>query len=776
MGAARLLTILVPAYNERQEIAGVLTRAARQPLDADLAREIVVIDDASTDATGEEVRRWIDGPDRPPGVEARLLRHERNRGKGAALRTGIADARGDVVLFQDADGELDPAEYPGLLAPITAGEADVVFGSRFLRPGPVPFVARQANRCLTFLTNLATGACLTDMETGFKVFRADVLKALPLREERFGIEVELAVRTVLSGARIREVPVGYRPRTRAEGKKIGWRDGIAAVAKILRYGLGPAPRPRALGRALVAAAFALVALWALLPADALLDRAARDHPLVAESRERFAESLTLARHSLLVIAVAFGALAVAARARGNLALVRPPPTPAPAPLARRWYAAAFVAALAARLPMLDAPLGVDEQAALFHWVSRPIGTIVFELKYVGNHLLQNVLSWVTYRIGEGPVWLRLPNLLAGAASAPLLLAVTRRFLPLRWSVFATALLVVGGFHVRFSQSMRSYSLVVFLVLWIVWLAQRAAEGGRRLFVPALAAGFLLCTANFSQPMTALGIVAALFAWTCLGSAPNRFRVWWTLAVPFSIGALCYLPHLAFALPWIRAYNEWALASWRTFYPADAAFGFTLWRTCAVGTPSWAPTALTAAAWAALPLAALGLWRIRRGGIGVALLVGPAALFHAGWLAADYPGFARIFLMDAALAAIALAAGVATLERRTAYVVAALLLIASACGTVWSAGALDDLNAFGDAVARHPESLWAAWPASVPELPLTLGRPSVICRWEVAPPNLRDPFIACVPRWQERAFVQKYGPRVSRLPMESRGFVAYRFAP
>jgi glycosyltransferase involved in cell wall biosynthesis len=197
---------------------------------------MVVVDDGSRDGTRELLRELSAAGDPP----FQLIEHAVNQGKGAAIRTGFLAASGDVLLVQDADLEYDPGDYPTLLAPILAGEADVVYGSRFLG-GPAHrvlfFWHSVGNRLLTTLSNMLTDINLSDMETCYKVFRREVLDPHSLESKRFGIEPELTARFAKSGARIYEVPISYRGRTYAEGKKIGWKDGFSAIWAIVRYNL-----------------------------------------------------------------------------------------------------------------------------------------------------------------------------------------------------------------------------------------------------------------------------------------------------------------------------------------------------------------------------------------------------------------------------------------------------------------------------------------------------------------------------------------------------------
>jgi glycosyltransferase involved in cell wall biosynthesis len=228
--------VVVPAFNEVATIEAALRQLRQVPL----RLEVIAVDDASTDGTGAILDRLA-----AEGLVQRVIHHAANRGKGAAFRSGIAAATGQVIVPQDADLEYDPAELPRLLSPIREGRADAVYGSRF-QGGPhrvLFFWHSVGNRALTLVSNMFTNLNLTDMETGYKLVRADLLKRLPLTAERFGIEVELTARLVQAGARIWELPISYSGRTYAEGKKITWRDGLAAVCHIVRYNVFP-PRGR----------------------------------------------------------------------------------------------------------------------------------------------------------------------------------------------------------------------------------------------------------------------------------------------------------------------------------------------------------------------------------------------------------------------------------------------------------------------------------------------------------------------------------------------------
>ena len=225
-----VLSVIVPAYNAAPTIEALLHRLREVPL----RLEVIAVNDASTDGTGEALDR-LQGA----GLVDRVIHHPANRGKGAAFRSGIAAATGHVIVAQDADLEYDPHDLPRLLEPIRAGYADAVFGSRF-QGGPrrvLFFWHAVGNRLLTLLSNMLTNLNLTDMETCYKMVRADMLKSLTLVTNRFGIEVELTARLAQARARIWELPITYSGRTYAEGKKITWRDGMAALWHIVRFNI-----------------------------------------------------------------------------------------------------------------------------------------------------------------------------------------------------------------------------------------------------------------------------------------------------------------------------------------------------------------------------------------------------------------------------------------------------------------------------------------------------------------------------------------------------------
>ena len=230
------LSIIIPVYNERELAPQLLERVEQAVLPEGVTREAVLIDDCSTDGT----RDWLkELKETRPDLIVRL--HERNQGKGAALRTGFAIATGDAIIVQDADLEYDPREYAALLEPLLDGRADVVFGTRFLgnTHRVLYYWHSVGNWLLTMLSNMLSNINLTDMECCYKLFKADVLRQVRLQEDRFGFEPEVTAKVARLGVRIYEVPVSYSGRTYAEGKKINWRDGFSALRCILRYNLWP---------------------------------------------------------------------------------------------------------------------------------------------------------------------------------------------------------------------------------------------------------------------------------------------------------------------------------------------------------------------------------------------------------------------------------------------------------------------------------------------------------------------------------------------------------
>ena len=223
---SHLLSIIVPVYNEAGTVGAVIQRLLSVALPID--REIVVVNDGSSDGTG----KVLDGL--PPDERVRIVHVSPNAGKGAAIRRGLEDAHGDIIAIQDADLEVDPAEFAVLVAPILAGDAVVVYGSRFLDGRlDAPFVSVAGNRFLTAVTNLLYGSSITDMETCYKVMRTDVARSLDLRANRFDIEPEITAKVLLSGHRIVELPIGYKPRLKSEGKKIKWRDDMFSITQAL---------------------------------------------------------------------------------------------------------------------------------------------------------------------------------------------------------------------------------------------------------------------------------------------------------------------------------------------------------------------------------------------------------------------------------------------------------------------------------------------------------------------------------------------------------------
>lgn len=223
------LSIVIPCYNEKNTIQDIVTAVKNAPV-AD--KEIIIIDDCSTDGTREVLRTTI-----APQVD-KIVYHEVNQGKGAALRTGFRHVTGDVVVVQDADLEYDPQEYPLLLEPIESGKADVVFGSRFMSNRPhrvVYFWHRIGNQVLTLLSNMFTNINLTDMETCYKMFKREIIQSIDIEESRFGFEPEITAKVAALRCRIYEVGISYYGRTYDEGTKIGWRDGFRAIYAIVKY-------------------------------------------------------------------------------------------------------------------------------------------------------------------------------------------------------------------------------------------------------------------------------------------------------------------------------------------------------------------------------------------------------------------------------------------------------------------------------------------------------------------------------------------------------------
>jgi glycosyltransferase involved in cell wall biosynthesis len=225
------LSVVIPCYNERLTIDPIVAAIRAGPI---RTVEIIIVDDHSTDGTRELLQQ------KPAGWVDRILFHDKNRGKGAALRSGFECVTGDFVIVQDADLEYDPREYPLLLAPLLEDRADVVLGSRFLSGRPhrvVYFWHMVGNRLLTLLSNMFTNLNLTDMESCYKVFRRELLASITIEEDRFGFEPEIVAKIAHAKARIYEVGISYYGRTYEQGKKIGWRDGFAAIYAILKYNL-----------------------------------------------------------------------------------------------------------------------------------------------------------------------------------------------------------------------------------------------------------------------------------------------------------------------------------------------------------------------------------------------------------------------------------------------------------------------------------------------------------------------------------------------------------
>jgi len=225
-GITLKLSVIVPVYNERETVREILERVRA----VEVEKEIVVVDDGSTDGTRDILR------EEETRGDLRVVYHPQNRGKGAAIRTGLQHATGDVILIQDADLEYDPRDYPRLLQPILEGHAEVVYGSRFLgKRESMLFWHALGNRFLTLATNLLYGVTLSDMETCYKVFKAEVIKSIPLRARRFEFEPEVTAKVLKRGYHIHEVPISYSGRKHREGKKITWRDGFTALWTLIKY-------------------------------------------------------------------------------------------------------------------------------------------------------------------------------------------------------------------------------------------------------------------------------------------------------------------------------------------------------------------------------------------------------------------------------------------------------------------------------------------------------------------------------------------------------------
>jgi len=232
------LSIVIPCYNERHTIQDIVTAVKSSPIED---KEIIIVDDCSMDGTREVLREQI-----APQVD-KIIYHDINQGKGAALRTGFKHVTGDVVIVQDADLEYDPQEYGRLLEPIELGKADVVFGSRFISDRPhrvVYFWHRVGNYILTLASNMFSNLNLTDMETCYKMFRREIIQSIEIEESRFGFEPEITAKVAALGCRIYEVGISYYGRTYEEGKKIGWKDGVRAMYAIVKYNVFRKPKRR----------------------------------------------------------------------------------------------------------------------------------------------------------------------------------------------------------------------------------------------------------------------------------------------------------------------------------------------------------------------------------------------------------------------------------------------------------------------------------------------------------------------------------------------------
>lgn len=233
MGGKRV-SVVMPVYNEREYISEIIKRVRA----TGIPDEIIAVDDASTDGTSgilDGIKEGWDGR----ACALTVLRHGKNSGKGASVRLGVRHAAGDIIIIQDADLEYDPRDYGKLLRPIVEGRADVVYGSRFMAgaKGVRSFLHMSGNRALTIFSNVLARVSLSDMETGYKVFRAGVIKGIDIESDRFGLEPEIAAKVARRGWRVEEVPISYAGRTYREGKKIKWKDGVAALWHIVRFNL-----------------------------------------------------------------------------------------------------------------------------------------------------------------------------------------------------------------------------------------------------------------------------------------------------------------------------------------------------------------------------------------------------------------------------------------------------------------------------------------------------------------------------------------------------------
>lgn len=230
------LSIIIPCYNESKTIAEVIKRVKNSPVED---KEIIVVDDCSNDGTAEILKNYDNSY--KPDIPVKIFYHENNQGKGAAIKTGISFATGDAVVIQDADFEYNPDEYPNLMQPIIEGKADVVYGSRFssgYAHRVLYFWHRLGNGFLTLLSNIFTNLNLTDMETGYKLFKREIIQSIKIEENRFGFEPEITAKiSRIKGIRIYEIGISYNGRTYQEGKKIGWKDGFRAIYAIIKYGL-----------------------------------------------------------------------------------------------------------------------------------------------------------------------------------------------------------------------------------------------------------------------------------------------------------------------------------------------------------------------------------------------------------------------------------------------------------------------------------------------------------------------------------------------------------